>query len=96
MSIYQLLFELYENGELRFQANGSYVLTGNAFGAIALASGAADPACMEAVNTLANRLDESLAMELIRKHHASAMAKKDADEAPIDHGARLKSALRLH
>ncbi len=93
MSIYQLLFELYENGQITLFDDGRIVLSDQAFGAIALASGAIDPVCHEAVTTLSKRLTDSVAMACLRKHHQASQAAKAAKP---NYSADLKAALRIH
>lgn len=93
MSIYQLLFELYENGQIVFGEGESIALSDQAFGAAALASGAIDPTCLEAVHTLSKRLADSVAMACLRKHHE---ASQEAKAAKSNYGADLKPALRIH
>ena len=99
MSIYEIAFDLYENGELVFLEDDDIFLSGFAIREIRVVSSSLNPAFAdEDDETTCKRFRESTTCELVRRYHLRRQAEKAAQLARLrpDFCADLKSALRIH
>lgn len=97
--IYEIAFDLYENGDLVFLEDGDIFLSGFAIRKIRFVSSSLNPAFADEGDVITyKRFRDSVTCELLRRYHLRRQAEKAVK--PIifrtDYSADLKSALRIH
>lgn len=99
MSIYEIAFDLYENGELVFLEDDDIFLSGFAIREIRVVSSSLNPAFAdEDDETTCKRFRESITCELLRRYHLRRQAEKAVKPITFrpNYSDDLKNALRIH